>query len=242
MSENTWPVLELRRYTLHPGGRDTLIDLFDRELLEPQEALGCRMLGQFRDEDDPDRFVWLRAFTDMVSRLDVLRRFYLESETWRTHGAAASATMIDVTDVLLLRPIPGGELPVPGERAADDTLTPASGRVQATVYHPNIPIAEFTDFFEQSVTPALRAAGIEPLGRYETEPAPNDFPRLPIREGETVFVWFTLFRDADQRTESLAALAGNPLWNNDIRPRLDKYLAAPEKVLRLTPTARSALR
>ena len=28
------PIVELRRYTLHPGRRDTLIELFDREFVE----------------------------------------------------------------------------------------------------------------------------------------------------------------------------------------------------------------
>lgn len=36
------PVVELRQYTLHPGKRDVLIDLFDREFIEPQEALGIK--------------------------------------------------------------------------------------------------------------------------------------------------------------------------------------------------------
>src|SRR5262245_17656726 len=61
-------VLELRQYTLHPGMRDTLIDLFDREFVETQEDVGMRALGQFRDLDAPDRFVWLRGFPDLASR------------------------------------------------------------------------------------------------------------------------------------------------------------------------------
>ncbi len=61
-------VIELRRYTLHPGHREILIRLFDREFVEPQEAAGMRVIGQFRDLSDPDRFVWLRGFTDMSSR------------------------------------------------------------------------------------------------------------------------------------------------------------------------------
>src|SRR5213596_2430523 len=62
------PVVELRQYALHPGKRDVLIDLFDREFIEPQETLGMNILGQLRDLDDPDRFVWLRGFRDMASR------------------------------------------------------------------------------------------------------------------------------------------------------------------------------
>ena len=53
------PVVELRQYTLHPGKRDVLIDLFDREFVETQEAVGIKVIGQFRDLDHPDHFVWL---------------------------------------------------------------------------------------------------------------------------------------------------------------------------------------
>ncbi len=40
-------VLELRDYKLHPGRRDELIALFERELIEPQEAAGLRVIGSF---------------------------------------------------------------------------------------------------------------------------------------------------------------------------------------------------
>ena len=44
-----YPVVELRQYTLRPGQRDVLIDLFDREFIESQEAEGMAIVGQFRD-------------------------------------------------------------------------------------------------------------------------------------------------------------------------------------------------
>src|SRR4029450_5709150 len=69
-------VVELRQYSLVSGKRDTLIDLFDRELIEGQEAAGMAILGQFRDLDRPDRFVWIRAFPDMPSRAQALKQFY----------------------------------------------------------------------------------------------------------------------------------------------------------------------
>ena len=49
-------IVELRRYTLHPGRRDDLIELFERELIEPQEYAGMRAIGQFRDDEHPDVF------------------------------------------------------------------------------------------------------------------------------------------------------------------------------------------
>ncbi len=61
-------IVELRQYTLREGRRDELIDLFDREFVETQEQLGIAVLGQFRDLDRPDRFVWL---TRSPLRVDV---------------------------------------------------------------------------------------------------------------------------------------------------------------------------
>ncbi|RPE80142.1 NIPSNAP family protein [Vulcaniibacterium tengchongense] len=61
-------VIELRRDALRPGRREALVHLFQRGLVEPQEAVGMHGIGPFRDLDDPDRFVWLRGFPDMAAR------------------------------------------------------------------------------------------------------------------------------------------------------------------------------
>ncbi|MES2581520.1 MAG: NIPSNAP family protein [Pseudomonadota bacterium] len=94
-------VIELRQYTLHPGQRDVLIDLFERAFVAPQEALGLRVVGTFRDLDDADRFVWLRGFADQAMRPKALAAFY-DGPVWARHRAAANATMVDSDNVLLL--------------------------------------------------------------------------------------------------------------------------------------------
>src|SRR5690349_10397043 len=91
-------VVELRQYTLRPGQRDVMIDLFDRELVDTQEEAGIHVVGQFRDEDDPDRFVWIRAFPDMDARRDALTAFYVNGAAWREHRSAARATMLDTSN------------------------------------------------------------------------------------------------------------------------------------------------
>src|SRR5579859_5286792 len=96
-------VVELRQYTLHPDQREVLIELFDREFLESQEAVGMRVIGQFRDLDDPNRFVWLRGFADMESRRKGLEAFYFGA-VWGKHRDTANATMVDSDNVLLLSP------------------------------------------------------------------------------------------------------------------------------------------
>src|SRR5262245_40499614 len=89
------PVVELRQYTLRHGQRDVLIELFDREFVESQEAVGMEVIGQFRDLDRPERFVWMRGFPDMQRRRAALEAFY-GGPIWKANAAAANATMVDV--------------------------------------------------------------------------------------------------------------------------------------------------
>lgn len=69
-------VFELRRYTLKPGARETLIEVFDTHLVETQEAVGMSVLCQFRDPAAPDQFVWFRGFADQAARTRALPAFY----------------------------------------------------------------------------------------------------------------------------------------------------------------------
>ena len=160
-------VVELRRYTLRPGARETLIELFDRELVETQEAVGMAVLGQFRDLDDPDAFVWLRGFADMDARRRGLEAFY-GGPVWAEHRDAANATMIDSDDVLLLR----ATTPIEHDPRRRTTRSD-SPVVTLTVHH---------------LAPGA-SAGVPP-GALVTERAANDFPALPVREDANVVVTF----------------------------------------------------
>src|SRR5258708_23110827 len=101
--ENCCPIVELRQYTLHPGKRDVLIDLFDREFVESQEALGMKVIGQFRDLNNPNRFVWLRGFRDMPSRALALKDFY-GGGVWEGPRGASPSTVIGSGNILLFLP------------------------------------------------------------------------------------------------------------------------------------------
>src|SRR6478736_8621995 len=129
------PVVELRQYTLHPGKRDVLIDLFDREFVETQEEVGIKIIGQFRDLDHQNRFVWLRGFPDMTSRAKALNDFY-SGPIWKAHREAANATMIDSDNVLLLCPAS----PTSGFQLEHASRAPVGSTVKqdllvATIYH-----------------------------------------------------------------------------------------------------------
>jgi hypothetical protein len=233
-----YPVVELRQYTLRPGQRDVLVHLFDREFVESQEDCGMAIIGTFRDLDNPDRFVWLRGFQDMTTRLHGLQSFY-SGPVWKAHSAAANATMVDVDNVLLLRPTsPGTGFPVspPRPPVADAAAAPPPSLVTATIWYGDRPFDdEFTDTFDRTLRPILTDTGAAPLACLRTEYAENTFPALPVRTGEHAFVWFTRF-------DSLAALQAHDERLAVDRRWLAAALSLPSERLRLSPTARSALR
>jgi quinol monooxygenase YgiN len=238
------PVVELRQYTLKPGKRDVLIELFEQEFIETQEAIGMTVIGTFRDLDNPDRFVWLRGFTDMPTRARALQEFY-GGPVWKAHREAANATMIDSDNVLLLRPVQltsGFSLenirrPPPGTKEI------SNGLVVATVYYLDPSAgAAFVDFFERALKPALVEANISILAYFITENHPNTFPALPVREDVDVFVWFSHFPDRAAYEHHAAALASSTRWSNEIAEALTSRLKGPPEILKLSPTARSQLR
>jgi NIPSNAP protein len=242
-TETCCPVVELRQYTLHPGKRDVLIDLFDREFVEPQEAVGMKIIGQFRDLDDCNRFVWLRGFPDMPSRAQALQDFY-GGPIWKTHRETANATMIDSDNVLLLRPAsPGAGF------SLDEKIRPSHGAseiprrlILATIYYFDAPVSDdFVEFFESTIKPVTAAAGAPSLAYFVSEQGENTFPALPVREGENVFVWFARFSDADACDRYLATLEQSQLWREKIAEELVRRLEGTPEILKLSPTRRSLL-
>ncbi|PYQ37039.1 MAG: NIPSNAP family protein [Acidobacteria bacterium] len=235
----TAAVVELRQYTLHPRQRDVLIELFDRKFVETQEAVGMTVIGQFRDLDDPDRFVWLRGYPDMATRAAGLNAFY-GGPTWMAHRDRANATMIDSDNVLLLEPASNATAISVGPRS---TATSGDSLVVATIYSLRPESASsFPKLFDEIARPMLVGAGAAVLGEYVTSPHPNNFPRLPIREGERVFVVFSRFPGVAAHDAHRATLAGNRRWTGDVAERLGSNLRGAEETLRLAPTARSRLR
>jgi quinol monooxygenase YgiN len=230
-------IYEFRDYTLHPGQRDALIALFEREFIEPQEALGAHVRATFRDLDRPDRFVWIRSFADARSRFAALGGFYTGA-VWQAHRSAANATMIDSDNVLQLRPVSGAlgaaVHPPSGATTIPDTV------ILATIYHLRSGSdAAFASSFEDDLAPALRDIGAAPLATLVTEHGPNAYPPLPVREDETVFVTLTRFASPEAHAKHLAE-------TEPARARLaallQPHLIAPAETRRLQPTARSALR
>ncbi len=235
------PIAELRRYTLHPGRRDELITLFDRHFLESQESCGMKIIGQFRDLDDPDAFVWLRGFQDMRARHNALTAFY-DGPVWGEHCNAANATMIDSDDVLLLHPAGEADgFELPARRPARDATDLSHAIIQAVTYKLKSPAESgFLVFYEETLASILRNAGESRIALFASERSDNTFTRLPVRLGENVAVAFSRFDNVEAHAAFTRTLSNNPAWLAT-QEQVSRYLIARPKIVRLAPTARSLL-
>lgn len=237
------PIVELRMYTHQPNKRDEFIRIFEREFIETQEAVGIQVLGQFYDLDDPNRCIWLRGFNDMSARAQSLNAFY-SGPIWKTHRDATNATLIDSDNVLLLRlvhPTSGFSLKI-GERPPRGSTAIQKGFVSANIYYFNSPVKpDFINYFENTMHPQLMDLDTSVLAYFVTEDSPNTYPRLPVREGEYVFVWFAGFQNQEAYERHLAKLEESRLWKNEISKYLRKHLKGKPEILRLAPTPRSWL-
>jgi quinol monooxygenase YgiN len=222
-------VVELRQYTFKPGGVDTVIELFERHFIAEQAKFGAHVLGYFRDVDDPDRFVWLRGFRDMAARKTALEGFY-GCDVWNEHRDAVNEALIDDTDVLLLRPVVVHGMGASGSPASGDS-SDCQRPLSATIWPLARPIpAETLKSFGDEAAARFAASGATLIAVLETTSSTNNYPRLPIREGENVFVL-------------LARLAGKTSSvGQDMPPGVDIDLAGPAHTLRLAPAETSLIR
>lgn len=193
-------MVELRQYTLRPGRRDELIDLFEQELLQPQEDTGMRVLGQFRSPSRPELFVWLRGFPDMASRPEMLAAFY-GGPVWARHREAANATMVDSDNVVLLNPVSGDDHhPVDPSVPIDGPLVVILQRVRQ---HDRAEVAPPGD------GSSGRAATGGLIATFVSEPSANNFDRLPVRaDGPFVAAMSTGDRAVDRVAAEVAHRPG----------------------------------
>lgn len=230
------PIVELRQYTLHAGQRETMIALFEREFLTTQVDVGIEVIGQFRDLDDPNRFVWMRGFPDMAARAKALQAFY-GGPVWKAGREAANATILDSDNVLLLHPL-GAEGGFDRSRAAPKR----PGLVVVEIrYLDRDALPAFAAFYATQMAPRMVAAGGAPLSSFVTEDSPNTFPRLPVRETARVLVSVLGFADVAAHRTYQAAIATGPDWREAAGDALlSQFMRKPE-VLRLEPAPHSRL-
>lgn len=228
-------MVELRQYTLRPGTADVLVDVFERHFVEGQELAGMRIGGLFRDRDDPDRFVWMRGFSDMDRRRAALEAFYT-GPVWRAHGGAANATMLDSDNVLLLRPTEPSRPPLPAmPRLPAGTRGPRSAWVWVTAYL-HQPGWGTCAWLARDVQPVLQSVLGTRVAMWRSEPAENTFPDLPVR-GDHAVVWMASFADQASYLLGRRELDVSTDWlglHGELR-----YRVTTTEELHLQPTHRS---
>jgi len=231
-------VFELRQYTLRGGQRDSLIAIFETNFIDRQNELGAHIVGTFRDLDDPDRFVWIRGFRDMTSRRSALAAFY-DGPIWAANRTAANSTMLDSDNVLLLRPSESGA----GFRSSSAAPENPPGVIGATIYYlGTVDALQFTRFFDEMLMPQLITAGAQPIARLVSEVSPNTYTRLPIRERDRAFVWFTRWPSIPAEESAVAKFRSLSGWRDSAPEALLPALMQKPERLRLAPTLRSPLR
>lgn len=226
-------IFELRRYRLKPGTHATLTDLFEREFIAPQQDVGITLWGPYHDLDDANAFVWFRSFANMNQRTEALQTFY-GGPVWQEHRNVANSTMVNSDNVLLLKAADESEPSL----CAGELFS--GGLVEVTICSLAPHMAEaFAAYFALDVRPLLEQCGAKIEATFVTETAANGFPRLPVREGETVFVWVSSYADEAAWRRYCDRLEADSNWRNSIFPALDEKLWQPMQSARLVPTSRA---
>jgi hypothetical protein len=236
-------VVELRQYTLRAGRREPFIELFDGTFADPLDATGMTVIGQFRDLDRPDRFVWIRGFESMEARAKELSAFY-HGDLWHEHRNEANASIDDSDNVLLLEPAePSLRFKDIPPRPAAGEPEPASGLVTVTLYYAKPEdLSQFKKVFEKSLRHRAEHAGARTLAAYISSAQPNNYPSLPIRVGEHIYVWVANFSSPEAYGAYQTKLDTDMRWTKTLWPAARELLTQDPEVLRLTPTLRSRLR
>lgn len=86
-------IIEVRTYKIKPGLRDRFIQLFESRAVPVQQSLGIKVLGPLLDVENPDVFVFLRAFPSMAER-DRMKNLFYEGPIWKEELEAQAMPMV----------------------------------------------------------------------------------------------------------------------------------------------------
>jgi hypothetical protein len=93
-------IVEVRTYKIKPGLRERFLDFFETQSVPALRAEGMRVLGPLVDLENPDVFVWLRAFPSLEER-DRMKNAFYEGQKWKTELEAIAMPMLDNYSVVL---------------------------------------------------------------------------------------------------------------------------------------------
>ena len=99
-------IVEVRSYRIKPGRRAEFIELFLTRAVPALRSHGMKVFGPLLDVENPNKFVWLRAFPSLEDR-DRMKAAFYEGELWKNELEAIAMPMLDSYDVILCETSPG---------------------------------------------------------------------------------------------------------------------------------------
>jgi len=93
-------IVEVRTYRIKPGRREEFVEFFETRAVPAQRAHGMKIVGPFLDVENPNRFVFLRAFPSLEER-DRMKDDFYEGPVWKNELEAIAMPMLDSYDVTL---------------------------------------------------------------------------------------------------------------------------------------------
>jgi hypothetical protein len=236
VTEQEFPVVELRRYAIQPGERERFAQNFDAYFPEAFQQLGAIVFGQGLERRNDTWFTWLRGFPSYDARAEGLWAMY-NGPLWSEHAARMNGRLLDAGNVLLLRPVaPGRGLKV---LPAVDVAAPRAGGIVVLQVFPVK--AGDTDALAAQAEASFaeyRLAGVHEAGVLVTLDRPNNFPRHPMRSDGPFLVWVGVVKDNAMLDATFTPLASR----TERALGASGLLRAASDLIVLDPTSRSRLR
>jgi hypothetical protein len=231
-------VIEFRRYVVKESERGRFAEYFESYFPEAFQQMGAIAFGQFFERKNPGGFTWMRGFKNIDARAVVNAGFYY-GPLWREHAGAMNSLMVDVGNVLLLRPLSPerGVTVLPSV----DPVTEGKGAQGVVIAQIFAVKADSVDAFAKQAEATFagyRAAGAREAGVMVTLDAPNNFPQLPVRTDGPYLVWLGVIKDDQTLDARFTPLMESSLQSLSATGMLR---SAPELVI-MDPTRRSRLR
>jgi hypothetical protein len=87
-------IVEVRTYKVKEGFRECFLDFFQTRSIPAQRAAGMKITGPLIDIENPDVFIWLRAFPSLEDRDRIKDAFY-GSDLWKNELEAIAMPMLE---------------------------------------------------------------------------------------------------------------------------------------------------
>jgi quinol monooxygenase YgiN len=93
-------IVEVRTYRIKPGRREEFIELFETRAGPALQTHGMKVIGPMIDLENPNKFVFLRAFPSMEELHRMKDEFY-EGKLWKEELEQVAMPMLESYDVIL---------------------------------------------------------------------------------------------------------------------------------------------